>query len=61
MKKLINYLAARLKERSTWLGLIGLLSSVGITLSPANTDAIVTVGVALASAITVLTADKNAG
>lgn len=61
MTKFLNYLAARLQERSTWLGLIGLLGSVGITLSPANADAIVTVGVALASALLTLTADKNAG
>lgn len=61
MKKFLNYILTRLKERSTWLGLTGLLGAIGITLSPENTDAIITIGVAVASALAVITGDKNAG
>lgn len=61
MKNFLNYIVNRLKERSTWLGLIGMLGAVGISLSPENSEAIITVGVAVASALAVLTGDKNVG
>lgn len=59
MKNFISYLAARLQERSTWLGLIGLLGTLGVTLSPTHSEAIATLGVALASAVLTLTVDKS--
>lgn len=58
MKTLINYITTRLKERSTWLGLVGLLASVGIAVGPEYQEAIITVGMALASAIAMLTGDN---
>ncbi len=42
------WLIARLRERSTWLGLIGFLTAAGITLSPEQTQAIAAAGVAVA-------------
>lgn len=45
---------ARLKEPSTWAGLVGLVSSLGVVLNPAQTQAIIQLGVAFASAIMVL-------
>jgi len=58
MNTIITYLIARGRERSTWLGLVGLLASVGVTLQPELRDAIVSIGIGLASGIAVLTADK---
>lgn len=58
MKNLLNYLAARLRERSTWLGIIGFASTVGVTLKPEYNEAIISAGVGLASALAMLTADK---
>lgn len=50
-----DYLLARLKERSTWLGLIGLLSVLGVALSPEQAEAIATAGVAVAGVLGVVT------
>jgi hypothetical protein len=58
MKNIISYIIARLKERSTWLGLVGLLSSIGISLKPESTEAIIALGMAAASTIAVFTTDK---
>ncbi len=58
LKNFLTWSLARLKERSTWLGLIGVLSAVGITLEPAMREAIITMGVALAGGIAIVTSDK---
>ena len=54
---MLTFLLDRLKERSTWLGLMGFLTAAGITLSPAQADQIVAAGIALASLIAVFTKD----
>jgi hypothetical protein len=59
MSNLLAWIAARLKERSTWMGLIGLLSTVGISISPEYSETIVTVGVALGSGIAILSGDQS--
>lgn len=46
-----RYLRARLKEPSTWRGLVLLLTSLGIGISPEQADAIVAAGLAVAGAI----------
>ncbi len=51
MTTLKQYLLARLQEKSTWLGLIALLSAAGVAVSPDQTDAIATAGTALAGAL----------
>ena len=53
-----DYLVNRAKEASTWRGIILLLTAVGVPIAPAMADAIVSVGLALAGAVGVLTADK---
>jgi hypothetical protein len=59
MKSLLTYLTARLAERSTWLGIIGFASTIGITLQPQYQEAIITAGIGLASALAIVTADKT--
>ena len=54
MKK---YLLDRLKERSTWLGLVGFLAVVGVALSPDQVESIATAGVAMAAAVAVFFPD----
>ena len=49
---------ANLSERSTWLGLVGLLSVFGVTIAPAYQDPIVAAGVGLASLLGVFTSEK---
>ena len=43
---MLPWVVSRLKERSTWVGLIGLLSDIGVHLAPEVQAAIATVGVA---------------
>jgi uncharacterized membrane protein len=52
------YLIERLKEASTWRGLTALLTAVGVTLSPEQTNAIVGAGLALIGLLGVFTKDK---
>ena len=54
----MDWLIRRLKERSTWLGLIVILSVAGITLAPDQKEAIIAAGIALAGAVSALTKDK---
>lgn len=58
MKALLGFILARLKERSTWLGLTSLLSAVGVALSPEISEKIVIAGVAVASLIVAATSDS---
>lgn len=53
------YVRSRLNEASTWRGLTLLLTSLGVGLSPEQSDAIVAVGLALAGAIGAFVPDAN--
>ena len=50
-----SYLLARLKEPSTWRGVIYMLTALGVPMAPALADAIIAVGLALAGLIGVVT------
>ena len=52
------YMRDRLLEPSTWRGLILVATAAGATISPQWTDAIITLGIALAGGIGVATSDK---
>ncbi|MFZ9527153.1 MAG: hypothetical protein ACO27L_04415 [Schleiferiaceae bacterium] len=51
------YILARLKEASTWRGIILLLTAVGVPVAPAMADAIISVGLAVAGLIGVAAPD----
>lgn len=53
-----DYLLARAKEPSTWRGLFLLLTAIGVPVAPEMANAIITVGLGLAGAVGVATADK---
>ncbi len=53
------YLSERLKEASTWRGIIALLTSFGVAISPEQAEALVAFGLALIGAIGVFTGDKR--
>jgi hypothetical protein len=55
----MNYIISRLKEASTWRGLILILTAAGVSISPELGEAIVTVGLALAGGIGMLTPDSK--
>ena len=52
------YVLERLKEPSTWRGLILLLTAVGVPVAPALADNIISVGLAVAGLIGAVTPDK---
>jgi hypothetical protein len=51
----MQYLFDRLKERSTWLGLIALATSFGVAVSPEQAEAIAVAGTSFAGLIAVFT------
>lgn len=53
-----DYTLQRLSERSTWVGLIGLATAAGITISPALGEQIASVGAATAGLLLLVTRDK---
>ena len=56
---MLDFIKARLKEPSTWRGLIALATALGLKLSPEQATAIITLGVALMGAVGVFTPDKS--
>lgn len=55
----MKWLIARLKEGSTWRGLVWLLTVCGVLLTPEQTEAIVLAGMALAGLLGVFLADDS--
>jgi len=58
MKSFFLWAIDRLQERSTWLGFVGIASSVGIYIKPELASSITQIGVGVASAIAAFTKDK---
>ena len=54
----MTWIKNRLKERSTWLGLITLAGIAGFKLEPDQQEMIVTIGSTLAALVMTFTADK---
>ena len=55
----VEFFLLRLRERSTWLGLISLATAAGLILSEAQQEAVIAAGSALAGLIAALTPDKK--
>lgn len=53
-----NYLLSRLREASTWRGIIMLATAIGIPIAPALADMIITFGLSLAGLVGVLVPDR---
>lgn len=52
------YVIERLKEPSTWRGIILMLTGAGIHIAPEIQSLVISIGVALAGAVAVTTPDK---
>jgi len=48
---LVKYVIERLKERSTWLGVIGIVTAYGINMTVDQQTAVATAGIAVASVV----------
>jgi len=55
----MKYLLDRLKEPSTWRGLLALLTAVGVKLHPEMQEAILATGLALIGMINVFRKESN--
>ena len=55
----MNYILDRLAERSTWQGLVALLSAFGIAARPDLIEALITFGLAAAGLVNVLWPDAK--
>ena len=56
---MFSFIMARLKEASTWRGLIGLAMAVGLQVTPDQATSVISVGMAVAGAIGVFTPDST--
>jgi len=59
MNDFLLYVRERLKEASTWRGLILFATAAGAKFSPEMSEAIITLGVAIAGLIGVATSDNK--
>lgn len=50
-----KYLLERLSERSTWLGVISIITVAGVAITPEQSEAVVNAGVAVAGVVAVFT------
>jgi hypothetical protein len=55
----MEYIAARAKEPSTWRGLIAMLTAAGVYIKPEAVEVIVTVGLGLGGLVGVAFADSR--
>ena len=56
---MFKYIFNRLKKRSTWLGIIGLVTACGATISTKLAKQIIAAGIAIAGVIGIVTKDKE--
>ena len=58
-EKMIRKAAPYLKERSTWLGLVSILTALGFSVSPEDSEVIVSVGLALGGVVAIIFRDDK--
>lgn len=58
---MLAYIIDRLKEASTWRGIIGLITAAGVSISPEQIDKIVAAGLAIMGVIGMLFKDGKSG
>jgi hypothetical protein len=54
----MNYILDRLREDSTWRGILMLLTAAGVSLDPMQANAIIAVGLSLVGLINVFTKQR---
>jgi hypothetical protein len=55
----MNWILDRLREASTWRGLIGIATTFGVIISPELADKIIAVGIALVGVVEIIRKEKN--
>jgi hypothetical protein len=57
--KLSQWILGRAQERSTYLGIIGILTGAGFSIKPELGNAVISLGLGIAGVVGVITKDKN--
>lgn len=55
----MSWLFERLSEKTTWLGLVGILSAVGVYMSPDLQNQLVALGIAASGVVAVIVKEKK--
>lgn len=55
----MDWLIARLKEKTTWIGIIGVAASFGVTLAPEQIESISVAAVAIVGVVLAFTSEKK--
>lgn len=55
----MSWVLARLAERSTWLGIISMLTGAGVVISPDLANVVIGAGTGIAGLIGFVTSDKK--
>jgi len=58
-EKIISYLLARMSEASTWRGIVMLLTALGVTVTPEQSNAVIEGGLAATGLIGIFFADNH--
>lgn len=59
MNAITEFLVPRLRERSTYVGLVGILTAFGIAVEPEYLEAALAIGTAISSVILIVTKDNR--
>ncbi|HCS22827.1 MAG TPA: hypothetical protein PLW48_06635 [Alphaproteobacteria bacterium] len=59
MKKFLDFLLSRARERSTWLGLVSIATALGLVLSEFQVEAVIAAGMSIAGVIAAFTGDNT--
>jgi hypothetical protein len=59
MGRLLGFLVARARERSTWLGVVAFATAFGVRMDPEQAEALVAFGLAAAGAVAVFWPDPK--
>jgi hypothetical protein len=55
-----NYLLNRMREASTWRGMVAMITALGVALSPDQQTAVISLGMAIVGALGVFLPDQKA-
>lgn len=56
---MIDWILTRAKEKSTWAGILGFITAVGVVLTPEQSEAIIAAVLAIVSAVAIFTKEAK--
>lgn len=59
MSNMLSYLAARLKEPTTWMAICTALTSIGVYVAPELKETLITIGVSIGTLLGILLQERG--